>query len=53
MTYRELLEYTANNPGCLQSSVQQKKESDNRYRQWVKKFNGDNRTGKKSKSENK
>lgn len=34
MTYKELLEYIENNPGCLQSREQQKIDFENRFRQW-------------------
>jgi hypothetical protein len=52
MTYRELLEYVKSHPGCLQTKTQQKKESENRFREWLRQQDKDTRIYTKDKQAN-
>ncbi len=36
MTYRQILNYIKDNPGCLQTQEQRKAESYEKFRTWVK-----------------
>jgi hypothetical protein len=38
MTYKQLLEYVKNNPGCLQSDSQKIRESEIKYNEWLSEF---------------
>ncbi len=38
MTYKQLLEYVKNNPGCFQNGSQKIRESEVKYNEWVKQY---------------
>lgn len=38
MTYKQLLDYVKNNPGCLQNSNQKIRESEIKYNEWIKQY---------------
>jgi hypothetical protein len=38
MTYKQLLEYVKNNPGCFQTSGQKIRESEIKYSEWLTQY---------------
>ena len=38
MTYKQLLDYVKNNPGCLQNSNQKMRESEIKYNEWLSQY---------------
>jgi hypothetical protein len=38
MTYKDLLEYVKNNPGCFQNGNQKIRESEIKYNEWLKQY---------------